>query len=864
MANDKVYIHEFIDIIGHNRANYMHHMTANWSPIAQRRAQPALLRRVGHGGHHPALARGREPLGGGRLRGPGHLVPPRVQPRRRCRTRRSPPGGRRPRSSAARGVDRVLVPAPWTDTIEELCAKGVRGETYAHEVIKVPAGTAWDVLELVRENAVPVHETFGWSLVGAWATAMCNDSEVAAAVGHPELGAVGRVRGGPAHRRRHPAAGAAELTARSRGSGTASCSSTPRSRRCAPGASRSRATATPSSCRTERTMADRVGTEQTGVELIAADRVRLVVAEALAALGVPGADAAAVAEVLVEADLTGVDSHGIHLLLDVRRPAAIGPDPPRHRDRGARRLGLHRVARRRARHGPGRRPAGRRPGGRAGPGPRRGHRVGARGHRTSGALGVYTRRVAEQGLVCLCVQNGPTVVPPYGGVTPMFSTNPFSYAIPTGRHPDDRLRHRHHRGRRQPPPAGQAPRRRHHPRGVGQRRAGPPHHRHRGRLGVEPPVVRRPQGLRPGLLRRGPGRRAGRQLVRPHRAHRLRRARPGPGGQGLHVRRHRPRALPRARRAAAPHRRAGRRRVLAPSRRPAPTASSCPACSRPSVASSVCATASRCRPTSSPRSTRWPPASAPPPSADPRHPAPPRPRLLPFWWRSADPTGSTGGVGAAGSGDDAVGPQCGDLLSGRGRARRRGSSRCPRPATAPAGRGGAACRPPAPGCRARGRCAPSASSSSTSICRRSRCSSAMTSAASLQGPAAMPAAASASAASSFVRPAIHASTAGRMTSSRWATHPLRVAKRSVGQPLGSSDQRGQPLELVLPADLHHHVAVARGEGGEDRPGGAVHGAERRERRHHVADGDHGVEHGDVEVLPLAGALAFGAAPRGCR
>jgi hypothetical protein len=31
-----MYIHEFIDIIGHNRANYMHHMTANWSPIAQR------------------------------------------------------------------------------------------------------------------------------------------------------------------------------------------------------------------------------------------------------------------------------------------------------------------------------------------------------------------------------------------------------------------------------------------------------------------------------------------------------------------------------------------------------------------------------------------------------------------------------------------------------------------------------------------------------------------------------------------------------------------------------------------------------------------------------------------------------------
>jgi hypothetical protein len=33
-VNDTVCIHEFIDIIGHNRAKYMHHMTANWSPIA--------------------------------------------------------------------------------------------------------------------------------------------------------------------------------------------------------------------------------------------------------------------------------------------------------------------------------------------------------------------------------------------------------------------------------------------------------------------------------------------------------------------------------------------------------------------------------------------------------------------------------------------------------------------------------------------------------------------------------------------------------------------------------------------------------------------------------------------------------------
>ena len=32
--NDRVYIHELIDIRGHNRAKYMHHMTANWVPVA--------------------------------------------------------------------------------------------------------------------------------------------------------------------------------------------------------------------------------------------------------------------------------------------------------------------------------------------------------------------------------------------------------------------------------------------------------------------------------------------------------------------------------------------------------------------------------------------------------------------------------------------------------------------------------------------------------------------------------------------------------------------------------------------------------------------------------------------------------------
>lgn len=169
-------------------------------------------------------------------------------------------------------------------------------------------------------------------------------------------------------------------------------------------------------------------------EAIGAARVRQVVAEVLAALGVPTADAAAVAEVLVEADLTGVDSHGVHLLLMYAsrlRAEQIVPDATITvlddsgstvwLDAG---LGIGQVAGLRATdllverartHGIA--------------------SVSVREATHLGAIGVYTRRVAEQGIVCLCVQNGPTVVPPYGGVTPMFSTNPISYAIPTDRHP---------------------------------------------------------------------------------------------------------------------------------------------------------------------------------------------------------------------------------------------------------------------------------------------------------------------------------------------------------------------------------------------------------------------------------------------
>jgi hypothetical protein len=179
VGNEKVYIHEFINIIGQNRANYMHHMTANWSPIGQRERDQlcyGVWGTVGSTGRWPEVVNMWEHDGF-----PGLAAS--------FRTEFGHPGLQDPalaewwaRAASFRsgGVDRILVPAPWNRTSAQLCADGVRGETYAHEVFRAPTGTAWDVVNLVGERARPVLGRFGWELAGAWVTAMTGEREVLA------------------------------------------------------------------------------------------------------------------------------------------------------------------------------------------------------------------------------------------------------------------------------------------------------------------------------------------------------------------------------------------------------------------------------------------------------------------------------------------------------------------------------------------------------------------------------------------------------------------------------------------------------------------------------------------------------------
>jgi hypothetical protein len=174
--NDKMYIHEHIDIIGPNRAQYMQHMTANWCPIAKEERNQScygVWGVIGSTRHWPEVINLWEEDGYDGLA-------------KSFRHETSHPGHQNPKLAkwwpeAAKyrsgGITHRLEPAPWTRTIAELCADGVRGEGYCHDYIKVTQGSAHEFLERVAERAEPAYGRFGWILAGAWTTAMGNESE---------------------------------------------------------------------------------------------------------------------------------------------------------------------------------------------------------------------------------------------------------------------------------------------------------------------------------------------------------------------------------------------------------------------------------------------------------------------------------------------------------------------------------------------------------------------------------------------------------------------------------------------------------------------------------------------------------------
>ncbi len=175
-AEPLIYIHELVDIIGHNRARYLQHMTADWCPIARAERDQLCLgvwATIGSTGAWPQVVNMWE------LRGWEGLAANLAH--ETARGRDQDPSLAEWWSVAANmrrgGVDRIVVPTPWTRSVTRLCADGVRGEVYAHESFAVPPGGVGELLEAVRSVGRPAVRSLGLDDVGGYEVAMADRSE---------------------------------------------------------------------------------------------------------------------------------------------------------------------------------------------------------------------------------------------------------------------------------------------------------------------------------------------------------------------------------------------------------------------------------------------------------------------------------------------------------------------------------------------------------------------------------------------------------------------------------------------------------------------------------------------------------------
>ena len=184
--NRKLYIHELIEIKGHNRARYMHHMTANWCPVARRERHMSCFgvwATVGSTGAWPQTVNMWE-LNGWKglaanfeheLVGHGAQDPSLAEWWSVASELRSG------------GFDRIVAPERWSPTIDELTKAGTKGAVYAHEIVRAPIGGARAFLDALAETGRPAVEELGLQCVGAFRVMMATDSEAIVIWAIPDL-----------------------------------------------------------------------------------------------------------------------------------------------------------------------------------------------------------------------------------------------------------------------------------------------------------------------------------------------------------------------------------------------------------------------------------------------------------------------------------------------------------------------------------------------------------------------------------------------------------------------------------------------------------------------------------------------------
>jgi hypothetical protein len=175
--NAHVYIHEVVDIVGPHRAAYLHHMAANWSPLAQETRDQRLFgiwAVLGSTSRWPRVVNLWEEKDWHGLAasfeaeaiGAGLQDPDLERWWRAASTFRSG------------GLDRLLEPAPWSPAIDDLCGAGPIGPAcVVHDLVTVEPGAARDHLDRVRSDQAPALHRFGWRLIGAFTTGLRDDDE---------------------------------------------------------------------------------------------------------------------------------------------------------------------------------------------------------------------------------------------------------------------------------------------------------------------------------------------------------------------------------------------------------------------------------------------------------------------------------------------------------------------------------------------------------------------------------------------------------------------------------------------------------------------------------------------------------------
>ncbi len=180
----RVYIHEVVEVDGTRRAEYQHHMTANWVPEAaelRRQRCFGVFSLVGSTGPWPRVVNIWEYESWHDL---GHNFSVELTGARH----RDPMLERWWREAAEfrrGGFDRLLVAHDGSPGVEYWHARGGTGSVgYLHEVLRTRPGGAPDLAArlsdaTVSEQGGPVDpRSFGLELVGTWRTAMRADDEV--------------------------------------------------------------------------------------------------------------------------------------------------------------------------------------------------------------------------------------------------------------------------------------------------------------------------------------------------------------------------------------------------------------------------------------------------------------------------------------------------------------------------------------------------------------------------------------------------------------------------------------------------------------------------------------------------------------